>query len=1335
MPQTRSGVRKAQNTVLSLPPPEMKKKRKKKTAPLVSSAQSACDAGAPLAQSEVEARAASLTEGTVELPKEAPKPTRNQRTAKVAKTGKKGKTKIVPANETASIDHDAADGLVNMATSDAPVSPVTSSLSSVHSRIGSPALVNTVVPPMSIAETPSAVAQLPNATNSMAHRSTSLESPQGSVVIPSAAASVANHEGNSSECLPPDASSSAGETSHAQDALTSFMASMISAEASVQKERTAAAELYRFPAIAPWKSTLLAPPIQTTQGAGLGTTEPRSTSKEAAVASYTFPDPFPLTTGAHVVHSAQPPAPQSSIIPSVSHGIPTDPDANQNGRDGEDDAQHLDCSPAQAPDCATFLELDKDEDWEDLDSDNVEEDGSGPSIGDDPLSPDSPNRPGAISAEAKAKLDNFIKYADKFKLQLAKETGKSLDVIAKWIGRPPLISSRAENRWQVWQAWYAAHHPQIKATDGSAVAEDSETFARRKRSAYYARLAGHKTWQEKKAAMQDCYDWWHTKRQEFLDNLVGTGKTSNLVTVAARQVGAMSEHWHSQSGLHIFGIIIDTAGGNYIMTGGSPLWPRLKARFPKNLHKYIMECRALATILEQNEDGSPAVSDEQLQGLIPMDKSDGPEDDVPELVLPDDNGNGNGNGNGNDNDDDDDDETNELSADGVLDEKNSRDGCDKILRRIILALCNDIGIRTSKFKWGTMLEYLVTNGITLYNWCPEATMTEIKIKGRKDRIAFNFRTGNSLNIKAMVERNNGPGRLVIKRWDEEVMKKQWRERGDVPILLAYIPASGWGGKEDIIDTPYGRQIVLYRAQATQAYCNAVIEESKPAPPVPVRVKGRGKQKAADQGAHATKTKRQRSQPVHPSPVDTPTSTLNTDHLARPSGSTEPKDARRGHILGTITTHHHYDNPLLKGRKRTKDQLYIELDSSDEESACSPIISAVAARPTDHQSVQPPPQVLTGGWNGADVNESNGNYLSGHGLQYNEQTLYPPHVGFNDNPIFGMHINDPAPIAAQAGADFIANAQYGLYITPPDHAGDGYATHWNGLVQDQTAAPTYIDPLATGSLPTIPEPPDTESGNDRNPKRIAQSYPGDVPSSTPVIQAKRFNGNPGDVVHASQPPIRTIKGPRPLPLPRSNQVMRYGNIPEETRHNVPPFPAELQPFMYPAQPTNYQSHPHPPRLHSSSTRKPLPLPSAVDCLTAPIQVCQEPSAMSLWPPQHGSNSDSMPRDQASISFPPGRSPLYVSPNPNTAYSGRPPAPSIQQSFASARLIPAQASNLTSLRQGQPVLSNRPQPRPIKRSRSDYEGPEVDMDAQIRAEGTKRAAYLREQDAKRARTQES
>ncbi|EIN10552.1 hypothetical protein PUNSTDRAFT_132641 [Punctularia strigosozonata HHB-11173 SS5] len=544
--------------------------------------------------------------------------------------------------------------------------------------------------------------------------------------------------------------------------------------------------------------------------------------------------------------------------------------------------------------CAPNSALERCDDWEDIepapDADDDDDMISGDEMS-DTEDPSIPNRPGAISKAAKLKLKEFIKYADQFKLDLAKQTGRSLDVVAKWIGRPPLISSRAENRWQVWQGWYAAHHPKIKASaDGSVKAESTTTFAHRKRLAYHARLAGHQTWQEKKAAMQDCYDWWHTKRQEFLGKLVGEGKTNTLVTNAARQLSSVSEHWHSQTGLHIFGIIIDTAGGNYIMTGGSPLWPRLRARFPKNLHKYIMECRALVTILEQNEDGSPIVTDEQLEGLIPIEKSDStgnaddPTDPKPSEPAACADG---ADADGEEESDDDQDPT--------------RDDCDKTLRRMILELCQqpEIGITRNKFMWGTCMEYLVENEISIYNWNPDATMTETKVAGRQNEIAFNFHVRN----------------------------KPWRDRGQVPILMGYIPKTGWKGKEEIIDTPYGRQIVLYCAQVTQAYYDAVIQEAQDiaSPSAANAAHSKQKMKRREKSAPATTKKRQRSgrHTKDSAPAE-------TDSPARPTGSGS-QTTRRGHVLGTIPTAHNYVNPLLNARMK-KDKPYIDVGSDDEQVA-------------------------------------------------------------------------------------------------------------------------------------------------------------------------------------------------------------------------------------------------------------------------------------------------------------------------------------------------------------------------------------------------------------------
>ncbi|EIN09229.1 hypothetical protein PUNSTDRAFT_44628 [Punctularia strigosozonata HHB-11173 SS5] len=783
---------------------------------------------------------------------------------------------------------------------------------------------------------------------------------------------------------------------------------------------------------------------------------------------------------------------------------------------------------------------DDDDDWEDIADPTADTDGAKISANKGKVPPAASrgsSRPGQMKAGSQAKLKAFIKYADRFKLALAKETGKSLDTIAKLIGRPPLISSKAENRWQVWQSWYAEHYPQVKAKEGDSVeVEDSDAFACRKLKAYHARLAGLNTPQEKKDTLKDCYDWWYTKRQEFLGSLIQSGKSSKLVTLAARQITSMSEHWHAQTGIHVFGIIIDTQGDNYIMAGGSPHWLRMKDDFPKNLHKYMMECRSIVTLLDQNEDGTPIVTDEQLKGLIPCGKLDASYEAQAAATF--------------------------ANTFRTGNPKHKRDSSDKVVRHIVLGLCAKLQVDSSRFKWGTFTEHLVSNEMTMYNWCPTARITELlPAKGQtRNSVSFDFR-GNADSVHLMATL-------------QDDRKKPWRDRGGIPILLAWVPDSGWTGKEDIIDTPYGKQIVLYRVQSTQTFYDMVVDNSslanteggvKPNQPQPKK-RQRSVQPAPAVPpsqpppiiAAPRSKKRQRSvQPAPSVPLSQPSPVVNPHpqkrqrtvqhaptispsqsppiadarHLA-PSSASQPKPVRQGHVLGTIPTKHQHKNPLLQGRKKARMQ-YIEVDTDDvTQQDPQPVVSNAMQEPT---IIPEWPNHDPAGNSGED--DLLGGYNMAASDHYRQLNLLPPVEPLtdpdsdpeNENGILGSTSSQ----YEDAAQPLIADANYALDASNISQA---YAMYWPMASEHQHppldltgtyASSEHTNPVATRSLPVIAEVIDAAAGHNT-------TRAGSAPQSDDF---GGLSGVGGVSQYAAQPMSQTI-GDKSLDPPQQQRLRTH-----------------------------------------------------------------------------------------------------------------------------------------------------------------------------------------------------
>ncbi|KAJ7463381.1 hypothetical protein FB451DRAFT_1404023 [Mycena latifolia] len=210
-------------------------------------------------------------------------------------------------------------------------------------------------------------------------------------------------------------------------------------------------------------------------------------------------------------------------------------------------------------------------------------------------------KPGPVPADirqrAVAAHDTFLATIK----SLAEECGKSPNTLHQLAGSV-IKTSRGSSPWNVWQSWYAEKHPKPGMP--------SKEFNRLSRVAFKERCGLDPDEISDAARVWEAMPWLRTWHEELMATATlqwrDKGKFKGKVQQAMEPIVQQARGIHDTLGVHVWGYVIDTKGGQAsFMWGGSDAFKTMRTQHRMSLFQGILDFEHVLGMIEINKRGGP----------------------------------------------------------------------------------------------------------------------------------------------------------------------------------------------------------------------------------------------------------------------------------------------------------------------------------------------------------------------------------------------------------------------------------------------------------------------------------------------------------------------------------------------------------------------------------------------------------------------------------------------------------------------------------------------------------------------------------------------------------
>ncbi|KAJ7450466.1 hypothetical protein FB451DRAFT_1410436 [Mycena latifolia] len=210
-------------------------------------------------------------------------------------------------------------------------------------------------------------------------------------------------------------------------------------------------------------------------------------------------------------------------------------------------------------------------------------------------------KPGPVPADirqrAVAAHDTFLATIK----SLAEECGKSPNTLHQLAGSV-IKTSQGSSPWNVWQSWYAEKHPKPGMP--------SKEFNRLSRAAFKERCGLDPDEISDAARVWEAMPWLRTWHEELMATATlqwrDKGKFKGKVQQAMEPIVQQARRIHDTLGVHVWGYVIDTKGGQAsFMWGGSDAFKTMRTQHRMSLFQGILDFEHVLGMIEINKRGGP----------------------------------------------------------------------------------------------------------------------------------------------------------------------------------------------------------------------------------------------------------------------------------------------------------------------------------------------------------------------------------------------------------------------------------------------------------------------------------------------------------------------------------------------------------------------------------------------------------------------------------------------------------------------------------------------------------------------------------------------------------